>query len=339
MSNDINNKYQAVQSKDSHAAAAENAQSEKAPSIFDEVFSNLGDHHGFYIGPYHICDLPYIFYTDGELYFYANKANMLKGEVFTEVGHYAVKKSDGMPPDLDLSVTNLVAFQWIAMIFVLTIFRIIGRKSVLKPDHAPKGFWANAMEKIVLYIRDGVVRPNFASRKVADDLTFYFVGLFIFILSVNLAGLLPGGHAATSALPVTASLAIIAFLVINGAAIRYSGIKSWFKHLLGGAPIFLAPIMIPIEILGLIIKPFSLTVRLFANMNAGHIVIFSLIGLLFYFQMYILSVAIVPFATFVYVLELLVSFIQAFVFTMLVSIYTSQSIGSHAHHEEGAAHH
>jgi len=88
--------------------------------------------------------------------------------------------------------------------------------------------------------------------------------------------------------------------------------------------------MIPIEILGLLIKPFSLTIRLFANMNAGHIVILSLMGLLFYFQNPLLSLAIVPFSVFMLTLELLVCFIQAFVFTMLVAIYTSQSIGEHS---------
>ncbi|MPM88846.1 ATP synthase subunit a [bioreactor metagenome] len=185
-----------------------------------------------------------------------------------------------------------------------------------------------------MYIRDEIVIPNFGSRKIADSLTYYFVATFIFILVVNLLGLIPGGHTATGAIPVTAALAIVAFFVINGAAIHYSGIGSWFKHLLGGAPIYLAPIMIPIELMGLLIKPFSLTIRLFANMVGGHVVLFALLGLLFYFQTYLLSLAIVPFSVFIYLLELLIAFIQAFVFTMLVSIYTSQSIGEHPHVEE-----
>jgi len=330
------NSHNEIHSENTHSKVAD-AEHSSNSTVFDDVFANLGDHHGFYVGPYHVCDLPHIFYTNNELYFYASKESVVNAGVFTEVGHDFVKKSDGMPPDLDLSVTNLVVFQWIAMVFILAIFKIIGRKSVLKPDKPPKGFWANAVEEVVLYVRDGIVRPNFAARKVADTLTFYFVALFVFILVVNLIGLIPGGHTATSAIPETAALAIIAFFVINGAAVRYAGIKSWFKHLLGGAPIFLAPIMIPIEILGLIIKPFSLTIRLFANMTAGHIVLFALLGLLFYFNMYALSLAIVPFSVFIYLLELLVAFIQAFVFTMLVSIYTSQGIGHHVH-EEGTGH-
>jgi F-type H+-transporting ATPase subunit a len=176
------------------------------------------------------------------------------------------------------------------------------------------------------------VFANFSDKKIATSLAYYFIATFIFILIINLVGLVPGGHTATGAIPVTASLAIIAFFLINGAAIRYSGIGHWLHHLLGGAPVFLAPIMIPLEILGLFIKPFSLTIRLFANMTAGHIILFSLIGLIFYFHNVALATAVVPFSVFIYLLELLVAFIQAFVFTMLVSIYASQTIGD-VHHK------
>ncbi|MDR0928012.1 MAG: F0F1 ATP synthase subunit A [Ignavibacteria bacterium] len=300
--------------------------------VFGEVFANLGDHHGFYVGPIHVCDLPYILEDDGEWHFYANEETLEAGGLYKEVGHKVVRVSDGEAPALDLSITNLVMFQWIAMIICFVVFRIISRKSVLKPNKAPHGLLANAVEKMVLYIRDEVVVSNFSSRKIADSMTFYFVATFTFILVNNLVGLLPGAHTATGAIPVTAALAIVAFFVINGAAIRYSGVGHWFKHMLGGAPIFLSPIMIPIEILSLFIKPFSLTIRLFANMTAGHIVLFSLLGLLFFFGTYVLAIAIVPFSVFIYLLELLVAFIQAFVFTMLVSIYTSQSIGEvHEH--------
>jgi F-type H+-transporting ATPase subunit a len=331
----LNNINKISETETEHSALENNSNSENnseaASSVFEEVFGNLGDHNGFYVGPYHICDLPYIFFDDNSLQFYANKENVLSKGVYTEVEHQIVKKDTGLPPDLDLSMTNLVAYQWIAIFFVLLVFKMISRKKVLKPEKAPKGFLANGAEKVILYIRDEVVVPNFSSAEVADKLTFYFVATFIFILIVNLVGLIPGGHAATGSIPVTAALSIVAFFVINGSAIKFSGIKSWFKHLLGGAPIFLAPIMIPIEILSLFIKPFSLTIRLFANMTAGHIVLFALLGLLFYFNTYILSLAIVPFSVFIYLLELLVAFIQAFVFTMLVSIYTSQSIGEHSH--------
>ena len=315
------------------ATVTTDAKQEKGTEVFDEVFSALGDHSGFYIAQYHICDLPYIFLEGNSLRFYKNKTDMLNTGLYTEKHHKIVNKETDMPVQLDLSVTNLVVFQWLAMAVVLGVFKYITRKSALKPNKAPKGFLANVVEKMVMYIRDEVVIANFESRKIADKLTYYFVATCIFILVINLCGFLPGGHTATAAIPVTASLAIVAFFVINGYAIKYSGIGAWFKHFLGGAPIFLAPIMIPIELMGLIIKPFSLTVRLFANMAVGHIVLFALLGLLFYFNTYFLALVIVPFSIFILLLELLVLFIQAFVFTMLVSIYTSQSIGSHSHSE------
>ena len=296
--------------------------------VFDEVFSELGDHSGFNIGPYHICDLPIIIVDDG-LHIYRNETSMVSDGLYKEVNHNIVRTVDGKEPALDLSVTNLVAFQWIAIIFILFIFKRISSKKRLAVNKAPKGFFANAVEKIIIYLREEVVIPSLPNKKIADSLTFYFIATFLFILVVNLLGLLPGGHTATSALPVTAALSIIAFFVINGAALKYSGIKSWLSHLLGGAPAFLAIIMVPIEILSLFIKPFSLTIRLFANMTAGHIVLFAFLGLLFFFNNYILVTAIVPFSVFLYLLELLVAFIQSFVFTMLVAIYTGQSIGTH----------
>ena len=216
--------------------------------VFDELFSSLGDHNGFYIGPYHICDLPIILLDEG-LHIYNNEASMISEGIYTEVKHDIVRVSDGKKPALDLSITNLVVFQWIAIIFILFIFKKISSRRRLAMNKAPSGFFANAVEKIIIYLREEVVIPNLPNRKIADNLTFYFSATFIFILVVNLIGLLPGGHTATSALPVTAALAIVAFFVINGAAIKYSGIKVWFKHLLGDAPVFLALIMVPIEFL------------------------------------------------------------------------------------------
>jgi F-type H+-transporting ATPase subunit a len=315
-----------------NSSAVDTVHKEANADVFGEIFATLGDHNGFYIGPHHVCDLPIVLVDNG-LHVYFSKSSMLSSGLFTEVDHSIVRTSDGQAPALDLSVTNLVVFQWIAIVFILLVFRNISKKKKLAYNKPPKGFLANVAEKIILYVRDEIVAPNIPYPKIVNSLTFYFVATFIFILVVNILGLLPGGHTATSAIPLTGSLALIAFFVINGAAIKYSGIKSWFKHVLGGAPVGLAPIMVPIEILTLFIKPFSLTIRLFANMTAGHIIILSFLGLLFFFNTYVLATIIVPFSVFLYLLELLVAFIQAFVFTMLVAIYTGQSIGDHVRSE------
>jgi F-type H+-transporting ATPase subunit a len=152
---------------------------------------------------------------------------------------------------------------------------------------------------------------------------------------MNLTGIIPGGHTPTGAIATTGGLALISFFVINVTAIKVNGIGSWLMHLTGGAPLWLAPIMIPIEIVGMLVKPFALTIRLFANMTAGHVVLLALLGILFFFKSLFLSPAITAFSIFIYFLELLVAFIQAYLFTILTSIFVGLALG---HHDEEHAH-
>ena len=321
-----------------HTAEA-SAHGEEKQDVFSELFGELGDHAGFYFGPYHVADLPVILIDNG-LHFYTTPQEMLKAGVYTMKEHGTiVRTSDGDSPQLDMSLTNLVVFQWISMALLLFIFAKVGRKYKKEPTKAPSGL-QNAIEVVFMFIRNDIVRPNIPVRSAADKLLPYFVALFFFILAMNLIGLIPGGHTATGAVPTTAALAIIAFFVINITAISVSGIGAWFKHLLGGAPWYFAPIMVPIEIVGMFIKPFALTIRLFANMTAGHVVILALLGLLFFFKNILLSPAITGFSLFLYALELLVCFIQAYIFTMLTSIFVGLAIGDHAHeaHGEHGAH-
>lgn len=316
-----------------HNTENHSAHNQENQDVFTSLLNELGDHAGFYIGPHKISELPVILIDDG-LHVYASPSSMLKEGVYTIKGHgEIVRTSDGGKPSLDLSITNLVVFQWIAIIFLTFVFAKVGKLFKKEPTKAPKGL-QNVVETFVSYIRDEVVRPNIPSQKTADSLLPYFLGLFFFILVLNLIGLIPGGHTATGAIPVTLALAITAFFVINITAMRVSGVGNWFKHLTGGAPWYLWPIMIPIEFVGLFIKPFALTIRLFANMSAGHIVLFSLLGLLFFFGNVLLAPAIVGFSIFIYFLELLVAFLQAYIFTMLTAIFVGLAIGEHGH--EGA---
>jgi F-type H+-transporting ATPase subunit a len=316
-----------------HQNNSKNAsQHEENQDVFTSLLNELGDHSGFYIGPHKISELPVIIVDNG-LYVYSSPTKMLQAGVYTIKGHgEIVRSSDGGKPALDLSITNLVVFQWIAILILTFIFTRVGKKYKKEPTKAPSGF-QNIVETFVLYIRDEVVRPNIPSLKTADKLLPYFLGLFFFILILNLIGLIPGGHTATGAIPVTLALAITAFFVINITAMKVSGVGNWFKHLTGGAPWYLWVIMIPIEIVGLFIKPFALTIRLFANMSAGHIVLFSLLGLLFFFENIFLAPAIVGFSIFIHFLELLVAFLQAYIFTMLTAIFVGLAIGEHTHEE------
>ncbi len=352
----------------------------------DEVFptllgNNLGDHREFSWLGIHICELPVIIYDKQEgLHIYSSTSSMVADGKFTmkihgeEHGYKFAEKSDLNPGHLmhwkapivktstiqpakenhefsaeavtlDLSVTSLMVFQWIAMILILTIFGIVGRRYKKNPTKAPHGI-QNAIETLVVFIRDEVVTPNCGSKRAAKGLLPYFIALFFFIFVLNLLGLIPGGHTATGALAVTGALAIIAYFVINITAIRETGIGGWLHHLLGGAPIWLSPIMIPIEIISMLVKPFALTIRLFANMTAGHVVLLSLVGLIFFFKISIgtgVGLAIAPisvaFSVFMYCLELLVALLQAYIFTILTAVFVGLAIGEHAHEHEAAHQH
>jgi F-type H+-transporting ATPase subunit a len=182
----------------------------------------------------------------------------------------------------------------------------------------PSGF-GNFLEVFITFMRDEVVLPNMgpAGMKYLP----YLLTTFFFILIMNLIGLIPFGATATGNVSVTAGLAIVAFFMIQAAAIRAQGLKHYVAHLTGGVHWLLWPIMIPIEILGLFTKPFALCIRLFANMTGGHIVIVALFGLIFIFKSYLIAVGPFGFVLGIMLLELFVAFLQAYIFTMLTSLF------------------
>lgn len=305
--------------------------------VFSEILDkNIGDHGQ--IGFYDVfqIDLPKILIDDG-FHVYANAESMEEAGLFTTVHHQIVRTSDHESPALDMSVTNLVVFEWIAMIIIFVMFRLAGRK-YKKSSNAPKGI-QNLVEFYVEFVKESIVRPNLGNDRLTNSLSPYFIGLFFFILIMNLLGLVPGGHAPSGNLAVTGGLAIIAFFVINFVSIKEIGIRNYLKHLLGGAPVVLAPIMIPIEILSMFTKPFALTVRLFANMTAGHVILLCLVGLIFFFNTIFMALVAVPFSIFIYLLELLVAFIQAYVFTILTAVFVGLALGDHALEDHGEPEH
>jgi F-type H+-transporting ATPase subunit a len=155
---------------------------------------------------------------------------------------------------------------------------------------------------------------------------------------MNLVGLIPFGATATGNVSVTAGLALIAFIMIQTAAIRSQGFKHYLAHLTGGVHWLLWPIMIPIEILGLFTKPFALCIRLFANMTGGHIVIVALFGLIFIFKSYLVAVGPFGFVLGIMMLELFVALLQAYIFTMLTSLFMGLGMQQGAAHEHGEDH-
>jgi F-type H+-transporting ATPase subunit a len=196
----------------------------------------------------------------------------------------------------------------------------------------PRGLY-NFFEMLVQFVRNEIALKNIGE-KDGDRFVPYLVTAFFFILFVNMFGLIPYAATATGNLAVTLALAVFTFIITQYAAIRAMGLGAWLKHLTGGVAVWLWPIMIPVEILGLFTKPFALTVRLFANMLAGHIVILSLLGLIYALNSQWVAFGSVPMALGIFLLELFVAFVQAYIFTMLSSLFIGQGLAHHGHDEE-----
>lgn len=222
---------------------------------------------------------------------------------------------------IDLSITQHVVMLWVASIFLLLAFGISFRKRKL----VPTGF-AALLEMLVLFIRDDVAIANMGEkdgRKFAPLLcTFFF-----FVLTCNMMGLIPLFTTPTGNINVTASLAVITFITGQFYGIKQNGLFTHVKSLVpSGIPVFLLPLMFVIELIGLLAKHFALIVRLFANMIAGHIVLFAFLGLIIIFKSYWVSPLSIGFGVFINLLEILVSFIQAYVFTLLSALFIGMAV-------------
>jgi F-type H+-transporting ATPase subunit a len=233
---------------------------------------------------------------------------------------------------IDLSMSKHVFFLFLSALFV-AVFEIYAanrnRRNII-----PKGI-GNLFEVFIVFIRDEVALPNMGP----GGLKYlpFLLTLFFFILIMNLLGLIPYGATSTANISVTAALAFVAFIMIQAAAIREQGVGHYLAHLTGGVHWSIWPIMIPVEILGLFTKPFALCMRLFANMNGGHIVLLALIGLILLFRSVVVAPLSVVFSVGVMMLELFVAFLQAYIFIMLTSLFMGFGMQSE-HSEEHAEH-
>lgn len=234
---------------------------------------------------------------------------------------------------VDLSPTKHVVFLLIAA--ALTIAVLVGTARAHVRYHRaggrPRGF-ATGLEAVVLYLRQEVVMQNIphgGARYVP-----FILSLFFFILFANLLGLIPYGSTATGNISVTATLAIITFIVVEAAGIRAQGLNYlrtvvyWPADMSLAIKLPMTVIMTPVEIIGKLTKPFALAIRLFANMTAGHIVVLALIGLIFTFASFA-SAAPLLMAVAIMVLEIFVAFLQAFIFALLSAVFIGQIVEAH----------
>ncbi len=225
---------------------------------------------------------------------------------------------------IDISITKHVFFIFVVAL-ILIILALVSAKSYRK-SLIPKGF-ANLFEIIIIFVRDEIVAPSIG--KGYQIFLPYMLTLFFFILLSNLFGLIPYAASVTGNIAVTAALAGISFIATQFAGIKQHGVIKYFKNLVpSGMPGWILIIIIPLEVLGLFTKPFALCIRLFANMIAGHIVIFSLLGLIFIMHTIYVAPVSVGFALFIELLELLVALIQAYIFTMLTALFIGMSMHS-----------
>ena len=228
---------------------------------------------------------------------------------------------------LDLSITKSVLGIFGIAVLMFLMFSGLA-KSYSKNGGISVGV-GRFFEPLILYIRDEMAIPNIGQKNYKKYMS-YLLTIFFFIFFLNLLGLTPFGFNITGNIAITASLALLTYLITTLTANKH-----YWLHMLWmpGVPLPLKPFLALIELLGTVIKPFSLMIRLYANMLAGHVVLMSIIGLMFIFKSWIGSSLSFVLAFFLSILEILVAFLQAYIFTMLTSLYFGAGNEEH-HHEE-----
>jgi F-type H+-transporting ATPase subunit a len=304
---------------------------EETLNVSDVIMDHVKDSHVWHFTESIVIPLPVIVYTaeDGLKIF--SSGNFFEHHHAVPYGDYTLEHEHIFykgQPVLDLSITKNVAMLFINSLLMLIIFIAAGRGYAKRRGLAPKGI-QSFMEPVVLYVKDEIVKPNIGPTYM--KYLPYLLTLFFFIFLGNLLGLLPGAANLTGNIAVTACLAILTFIIVN-----VNGNKYYWGHIFWtpGVPLVLRIIILPVEIIGVFTKPFSLTVRLFVAITAGHIVILALTSLTFIFQSWGVGIGTAIVNIFISVIELLVAAIQAYVFTMFTSLYIGQAVEEHGAHDE-----
>ena len=302
--------------------------------VSEIIIEHVMDNHvwHFFDGHYGTLYLPVIVYSSG------HGLDVFSSRNFYDEHHNIVPYQDyrleknkiflGEQRVLDFSITKNVMMLFIDAALLLFVFGSVARAYKRNGGKAPKGL-QSFIEPIVVFVKDEIVKPNIGPKY--EKYLPYLLTLFFFVLFGNLLGLLPGSGNLTGNIAVTMTLAIFTFLITN-----FSGNKNYWLHVLWtpGVPLPLRFIILPVEVIGLFTKPFSLMIRLFAAITAGHIVLLSLVCLTFIFESWIVGFGSSIFVLFISLIELLVAGIQAYVFTLFTSLYIGLAVEEHeeAHH-------
>jgi F-type H+-transporting ATPase subunit a len=305
-------------------------------SLFED--KETGVHYGF--------PLPIILWDNGIHFFSSSKFN--HGESVAEsngnyykLHHEKIYKTDASgtltedehhhptnAQPLDLSITKSVLTLLIVALLMFLLFSSLA-KSYAKNGGISSGA-GRFFEPIVLYVRDEIAIPNIGEKHYKKYMS-HLLTVFFFIWFLNLFGLTPLGINVTGNIAITFGLAIVVFLITN-----LSANKNYWGHIfwMPGVPTPMKIILAPIELMGLIIKPFALMIRLYANMFAGHIVLMSLISLMFLFRSVVGSSLSFVLSFMISIIEILVALLQAYIFTILTALYFGSAVQEHHHEEE-----
>ncbi len=284
--------------------------------LFDDglkVFSSSAFNHGHDVaevdGNYYVLHHSKIYKTDA------------KGSLEFDADHHP---TNAMP--LDFSITKNVFMILVMAIFMFFLFRGMA-KTYVSGSSLPKKA-GRFLEPIIVYVRDEIAIPNIGEKHYKKYMS-YLLTVFFFIWFLNLVGMTPLGINVTGNIAITFALSLMTFVIT-----QVSGKKDYWMHIfwMPGVPVLIRPVLAIIELIGLVVKPFSLMIRLYANMLAGHVVIISILGLIYIFGSWAASPAFAGLTLFLSVLELLVAALQAYIFTMLTSLYFGAAVEEHDHH-------
>jgi len=313
--------------------------------VTEFILDHIGDSHEWHIlttpGGHHVSVyLPVILYSrhtgfhlfssrhisHGHHYkgFSVSAEGPDKGRIVEHTEGYS---GNGVYRPLDFSITKIVAAMLVSVIVAMVLFLALARSYLRTGVSEPRGI-QGFLEPLVLFVKEDIVIPNVGEHK-AEKFLPYLLTVFFFILINNLFGLIPFipfGANVTGNIAVTFVLAFFTFIVT-----QISGNRNYWRHIFAtpGVPVWLLPVMMVVEFIGIIAKPFALMVRLFANITAGHIIILGLVSVIFIFKtLWVLPGAVV-FVLFMYFLELLVAFLQAYVFTLLSALFIGIAVEEH----------
>jgi F-type H+-transporting ATPase subunit a len=320
------------------AASAEDSTKDPKERAKEAIMEHIGDSHSWPVLGKTTLALPVILYTDKGLDVFSSKNIEAEGSVYQganysyklENNKIKVVDASGKVDEAaskkvwDFSITRNVISLFLSAIILLLVFLSVSSAYGKRINRAPKGL-QSFLEPIIVFIRDDVAIPN-VGYKYARFMPLLLT-IFFFILINNLLGIVPffpAGYNLTGNIAVTGTLAVIILFVVN-----LNGNKYYWKHIFSPNPWWLFPIMIPVEIVSIFSKPIALMIRLFANMTAGHIVALSLISLIFIFGTLWIAPVSVAFVVFMDCIEVLIAFLQAYIFTLLSALFIGMAIMEH----------